>query len=518
MLISTLYPDVQRIDGTGGDDGRDVQMRTTAGLLVYELKSFTGRVSARSPKRRSQVESSLERAALLGPVAWTLVVPVDPNPSELEWFDKLRGRYEFPLEWRGRTWLDQQMAEHPAIARYFLADGYQEVYRLQQELKDEESPAAVTDVHSATQRMNRLADRLREADPFYRYDIRLGADGSTGVVISPAYAGAEGDRPWRIQLQGPFPDTPEGRAGKAALTDAIEFGATAVLGPEHNIGVALEAPSGRTEIHEKVAITISPVKDEWTAAATLRVKSPDGRMLASLPVRLHDRAHGTRGGFFEASDVAGAFKARFRVDAREMQGTMTFNYSEPEDVLPAALLPALRLLEVLAEPNVLVLDMGNVAPGSELGPIPLAVPPMDAGYVRLIEALSRIQDATRTPFPVPDELRDEEVEAIARVDRLLRGEPVEVTWSSITVTFTVTDPEHFEEALERTSGSLAMEYEDHAETICGHTVPIGRVQLILRSCRLTNSQELFGRDYAVGEEVEVTLEPADSSDAVWQLL
>src|SRR5215211_2109017 len=86
VLLNTLHPDVERLDGRGGEGGRRVQL-----------------------------ERSLKRAAQLNPDSWTLVVPIDHTEGELAWFDGLRRRYRFPLVWRGRTWLDGQMATHPAI-------------------------------------------------------------------------------------------------------------------------------------------------------------------------------------------------------------------------------------------------------------------------------------------------------------------------------------------------------------------------------------------------------------------
>ena len=58
VLISRLNPEAQRIDGSGGDGGRDVQVQADDGLVIFELKSFTGRMA--SPQRK-QVKDSLKR-------------------------------------------------------------------------------------------------------------------------------------------------------------------------------------------------------------------------------------------------------------------------------------------------------------------------------------------------------------------------------------------------------------------------------------------------------------------------
>ena len=134
VLLSRLHPDSQRIDGQGDDGGRDVQIvHGGDGTITnaFELKSFTGRMNS---GRRNQVKRSLERAAALEPARWTLVVPIDSTPGEMDWFRRMGENYGFPLEWRGKTWLDGKMAAHPDIRRYFVGGAKDEVYRLLLEL------------------------------------------------------------------------------------------------------------------------------------------------------------------------------------------------------------------------------------------------------------------------------------------------------------------------------------------------------------------------------------------------
>ena len=74
VLLSNMHQgDAARIDGRGGDGGRDVQIRTQESIRTFEIKSFTGRMT---PSRRSKVQASLERAATLAPIDWTLLVPI----------------------------------------------------------------------------------------------------------------------------------------------------------------------------------------------------------------------------------------------------------------------------------------------------------------------------------------------------------------------------------------------------------------------------------------------------------
>ena len=103
VLLSRLHPDAQRIDGKGGDGGRDVQIvQGPDGSIAdaFELKSFTGRMG---PTQRRQVVRSLERVETLEPERWTLVVPIDPTPGEGSWFRQLGESYRFPTVWCGKN-------------------------------------------------------------------------------------------------------------------------------------------------------------------------------------------------------------------------------------------------------------------------------------------------------------------------------------------------------------------------------------------------------------------------------
>jgi len=118
LLLQRRHPDGQAIDGSGGDGGRDFQAPTDDGLMFYEAKSFTGRLTAKNPNRRSQVERSLRSAAKNNPIAWHMVVPIDPNPSELRWFNGLKSRFPFIGQWHGKTWLETELVRHPDLVRY----------------------------------------------------------------------------------------------------------------------------------------------------------------------------------------------------------------------------------------------------------------------------------------------------------------------------------------------------------------------------------------------------------------
>lgn len=134
-LLSHLNPKLKRIDGRGGDKGRDAQFRGEQ-FEIFQLKYFPGRVGK---SQRAQVKKSLDTAAKLDPDRWTLVLPTDFTPGELEWFERLVKKYSFDCDWWGRTKLNALFSERSFISRYFLEDEQKRVIELLKELNQEQA-------------------------------------------------------------------------------------------------------------------------------------------------------------------------------------------------------------------------------------------------------------------------------------------------------------------------------------------------------------------------------------------
>jgi hypothetical protein len=137
MISVLLSRELQthRVDGSGGDGGRDCYFSDEDGTDAYELKSFTGRMTK---SRRRQVKRSLIRAIEQAPRTWTLVVPIDFTPAEQQWFDSLQTDVSARLDWKGKTWLEEKVAQYPDIARYFSGTAA-EVVRLLTEVAHEDA-------------------------------------------------------------------------------------------------------------------------------------------------------------------------------------------------------------------------------------------------------------------------------------------------------------------------------------------------------------------------------------------
>lgn len=309
VLISTLNPTAERIDGAGGDGGRDIQLRRNGRLDLWELKSHTGRVGE---SQRRQVKRSLDRAATLNPTSWKLVIPIDPNPAEIGWFDGLRATYPFPLEWLGRMWLDSRMAEHPHLPRYFLHGGADEATQLLLQLRRDETEFAEGIPH-VIERVEGWLEKLRKLDPFWNFEVSRSIQGLYTIIPIPKYRGAENDRPIHITVESRSPESEVGRQALQDLQMAIDYGRSTIVAEEFVRTVSVDAPAGLGSSY-RGDIAISQASDPLPGlGVTLVVYAPDDTVVASLPLRVTDRTQGLRGTEVTGTDWSGGLTLRMRL-------------------------------------------------------------------------------------------------------------------------------------------------------------------------------------------------------------
>ena len=436
VLLSRLHRDAQRIDGKGGDGGRDVQIvhgqddRITD---AFELKSFADRITT---SRRRQVVRSLNRAAALGPARWTLVVPIDPTPAEDHWFRQPGMDFSFPTRWFGRTWLDEKMSAFPDIRRYFVEGASDEVLRLLRELREEQ--ATVTDVHSAVGRLRTLRERLNEIDPHYRYELSTGgtakaswpADvvlsvdfGDARVDLYPKYSGASKDRPITFNMKlvvGP---------DDGVVQDALNYGQAVTIPPRMVSSVTVDAPSGLGGSFAGSEIDIHPVNGRLDEPTTLALSLMDGdRLLAVCPVHLAEQTRGLSGFVVTGTDSTGWLQIRLKVDTATEKLVADFQLT-PRPAIPAALVPLFRWLGALQPPHRLTIRWPS---GSEVR-CEIPTPFDDEGLGRGVEALAYLQDRSGIHWEMSPSLTLEQGQEILKAAGLLKGESIEYAWTSLTL-------------------------------------------------------------------------------------
>jgi hypothetical protein len=449
VLLSLDNPDAQRIDGRGGDGGRDAQFRHPDGVDFFEIKSFADRVDTRRG-RRANVENSLARAAMRSPRSWTLVVPVDPTDDEEAWFDSLRSRYGFPLRWWGLTWLSAQLARYPEVGRYYVQDERDTLLRL---LREYDAMGAVAvDVPSALSRLDALQAQVRLLDPHLLLEIttlpvlaaveafpgavmyaqRPTALGPVTVVALPRYPGAARDSELpRMQVALRFPDSEEGRAAAAVWEGIHAWGEPGELDGQFVDITEHTAPAGLGGSKGPATLTFARRTPPAGPRSGTLCCLNGGRRAASLPVTLDHLGAGDTGISFSGQDASGSLTFRGRFGPPRV--SLTLSCVPVSGVLPAAVLPALRLRDAARQGAEVELVLEPGGETIEFGTIEGTPDPPEEPYHAFLENLAALQDLTRTPFAVPESASEVEAAEVARLATLLRDglvdEPTEDTFA-----------------------------------------------------------------------------------------
>ena len=511
VLLSRLHPEAHRIDGKGGDGGRDVQIVHGPDgriLRAFELKSFTGRVTG---SRRRQVERSLKRAAELRPEQWTLVVPIDPTPGEDKWFSALGVDYRFPIDWFGKTWLDDKMSAFSDIRRYFVEGAKDEVYRLLREIQHEQ--ARITDVPEGMARLRTLRERLNEIDPYYRYEMatvtaksnRWPSDvvfsvlsGNVRVDVYPKYSGAVEDRPVSLSF------TLALEPGDLAIRDSLGYGREVTILERMISDLVIDAPAGLGGSFAGVELDLLPLDTHLGGPIAIALDVIDGDdLLASCQVHLTTRTGGPKGAIFTGTDSTGWLELRLQWNLVDEELEVQFHLN-PTPVMPAALVPLCRWLDAFQPQRCLKIR------GCEGGELSIEVERTiveDGMLGKFVEALAYLQESSGIYQEMPTSLTNKDVEEIITVAALARGEIIDFTWDSFTLPWFGWTPE-LEELANGGVRQFLFEYEMSLD-FEGMEFSIGRVRTHIRSARLADP-EATRRDLASEVVPTLRLVPADS--------
>lgn len=514
VLISRLHTEVQRIDGSGGDGGRDVQVPLSSGLVIYEVKSFTGRLDK---SRREQIKRSLNKAADHGPKHWHLVMPLDLTPGELEWYNGLKEDYPFISEFtRGRTWLDSEMARRPDIVRYYVGDSNSEIVNYLREIREEEAGLS-NGVSDAIDRVKRITSQLNDIDPHYMFGIHIGVDGSVNTTVHPRYPGAELDRPIVIKAKFTFPKTPEGEAAAADLRDSMDYGIPVELSGEFVQSVEVDAPAGMGGTYSGGDFAIGSVQqsvESGDVRFAMVAADVHGRPLATLPLKLASRFRGMKGGQLELTDITEFFTLQARITIPDRAGAFTFGFAHKDGVLPSALLPTVRFLSHLKAGNQWGLSRNGVV--SELHVLPEAFMPEIVEYGRYLKTLVKLQDYTNFQFPIPQDLSDADAKRLRMAIHLIDGKNLTSSWNRANITLTGEGVESWRTITGSDARQMLIQ-EDYYTEICGNRIYLGQLRRHIASARVENlpAVEMMNSE---NDEFPVSLIPGDDDTVTASLV
>ena len=513
VLISRLHPEAQRIDGSGGDGGRDVQLPLPSGLEIFELKSFTGRVT---PTRRRQVAKSLREAAKHSPRAWHFVVPINHSPAELKWFEELTKKYSFPCDWLGQDWLNGHMADHPELRRYYVEGSSDEIVAALLELNKEQAYLA-GGLPDAVQRITVLTARLNELDPHYMFAFSASPVDGTNITVLPRYPGAEKDRPIRIQASFNFPDTAAGQAAAAALSDTFGYGTPGTVAEEFVSSVKIEGISGLDTAFStgKLAFGAAEIApDANMPEIALRLVNEHGIVITQLPLKIVSLNKGIHGGDVALADYSEVVSVTMRLHVPTHQFTLNYRFTAPETILPGALLPGLQFLCGVRSGFYLVV-LFNGEPQGPPTSDPQSLPEELVGYTRLATDLDEIQRKSSIYFPMPRSLSHEEQEGIITAKQLLAGQIVSAEWTSSRMTMPAKSLEGLKELASREAPLWAR--LPYILSVEGRNYPLGYILRSQATARVEDWPKL-PENADPDMDVEVTFLPGSDQTMTMKLL
>ncbi|MEV4865504.1 hypothetical protein MRBLMF1_006986 [Streptomyces ossamyceticus] len=520
MLVLRLRERARAVDGSGGDGGRDLFEDAEDGeLVVYEAKSFTGRMTA---VRRRQVVGSLVSAARHQPDHWDLLVPIDHNPAELLWFEGLREQFPFIRHWRGRSWLDEKFAAHPDLVRYALQESGDYILDRVAEARAERD-VLLGGVPDYLERASALHARAQEISPHYALHTTLGADGQTVVHLTPKGAAPDGQTAVRFTGRVRFPAGDEQEtARRRQFEETMRFGGEVELTADNLAETRLAGPAELgLERLTLAGVRITSPRQEVTPPlrGQVIVQQPSGLPVASLSVAFTHRVLGTDGGTLYGSDMTGLMRVQARFHRRDLSGQLKFSFVPPETAMPTALVPVLRLIAESQPSRFMTLVFAGDSSDGLRAPITTGMTPpgWEEGEARFwadaYNDLARLQSRTSQYFPVPDDFTRQDVREVKEVHALLDGE--EIVLRGETVSVEVISAEGLDQLADIRGGTfrLTAGYESMIFTIGDHQIDLGPCTETYTMDKILNMKEAR-RELAEQGHAKVIMRLAERFPAV----
>lgn len=487
-LLSTLHKDSERIDGRGGDGGRDHQLRVGDALHIWQSKYYLNRLSE-SKTRKGKIKASLDSAAKSDPASWSLVTPMIPNRTERDWFDDLASDYPFPLYWRGGDWLEANLANYPSIVRHFMS-AEEEFVALLREFKDEQAVIAEAAVHglsAARSRIELLADKLNESNPFYRVDFSVENGRIVDTTLRPKYRDAEKDSPVTLQFTvvsgDEQPDILE------RLAAALEWGDEIELLPSQVRDVVISAPHGFGGNLGSGHLKIGPADEEKVEiGGRMMLEDPSGRRVASIPIQWLTRVAGTKGVTICGKDLLGVVEVQLKVVPAERRFALNLTATWSRPLLPGAVLPILRFQRFALPPYLLSVSLGDLT--TRPVPVPGGLWVADE-VVQFAANLDEIQSRLGESFPMPRRWTASDLRESQRVIDLLNGK--RVARESSHINLESPKPDVIREAFRKSPGSLQASSEEPLTTqVAGHELELGPYSVYIPRAELVEGDTVEG--------------------------
>lgn len=521
LILYSVYGDrVTTTNGAGGDGGIDAWIEDLG--QAVEFKSFT----KLGKSQRAQVIRSLHRAAAKNPRSWVLVAPVHATSGDRQWFASLAGRYPFPMAFHDVRWLESKLAARPDITRYILTTPHQEAFELVRDLHKEQA-ALLGGAPDLLARLQVLRGRVDELSPIWGMNFVSHGD-RHGLAVFPKPSSP----PQRIVVHLDINDEdPADVRTHAAVTDAIAFGADAVVEPGYITHVDNDALVALNLPWEQVGMVLPDqrVTDRFPRPALLRPRDTDGGPGRPLHLTLHHATVGGCGMDVHSTDCTGMLRIRLRVDRPDTKDDtdakcggyvgMLLQYGARDhdhaaSVDPEALLRTLQVLDALDRTTGVAMTLQG---SSEL--IELDVPDRQpTGHftplVATLRDVVQLRDEFGVVITLPITWTPRDHRNVATLAGLLRGEEVPMPLDAV-VCHQISSAEEARTYLEflETGHGARLDFQMLGLTlpIAGVPIPVDPLYVAFTRARTTNSDEVTSA-LADGEQlVPIDLGPEPGS-------
>lgn len=410
------HPGAQHVDGSGGDDGADVLWPVPGGVHVFEIKSFNVRLTE---KQKRQIVSSLATAVKNRPdmVAWTLVLPLNRSPAEERWMkDVLAPLTPVPLDWIGRTRLEEELQQHPDLVMAFAPGAVQHralemvsSYHLEQALPPQDAAETIS-------RLRRLGAQADQIDPYYGIDLEVQAGGTVVARLRPKDEHAP-----PITGEVAFRAEP-GSEAQQQIDAFMTYGRPLTVGAENIASITVDLPEVLRSLvgdgqYTEFTVRVDPNAPAMRTPARLHAVDQNGRVLNALAIEWIDGSQGPFGGSYLCGRDRSGFLELTLTKGEAREGEIHVTTRDGE-YLPSEIAPAFRFLRALntAAGLHIVADGRTVrltipASGRDIG--------QSENQVRMAEALDRIQQATGSVFSMPAAWSDQDAQMVSLYDQLL---------------------------------------------------------------------------------------------------
>lgn len=492
-LIHRMYvlnSEVRAIDGRGGDGGIDILVTQGQRKRIFQLKYFPGGFPAEARTRRKQIKRSFERAMDHSPYEWTLVVPCNLTPKEIEFIQGLNEEESVQISFMGRVELDSKLSAFPDLVDFFTRDQLLESAKIYNQEKAimTGGPADLTD------RVRNLGRVTDANDRDWTFDFfRTG--NSVTRVLRAKHPHAHEVSPINISMHGKIREVP----GLANVMDrSLGYGAgeAFTIPAEAVERLTVEGPEWLTESYEGVEVTWSPVPHPLKDRARVELHFTDNAevITASHVGKMQHCGSGAKGFSLKAvfhEVINLTFLFAYDGEKSSLQCALNVEDAEVSNVIRAA-----ALNKELNKNNILKVSID----GNHLGTVSFHQSSPDEAAERIAdisewEALASDLDVVQRHcgiyFPMPTFISAKE-RVFLRVARLLIDGSCVVHPEIRTLTTTLNGNESPElrELFSDTPHAIKAEFESTSIYVAGRELSLGRATVFHPEVYTVNRMEL----------------------------